>query len=832
MQLITSSEGDESPILQLWDLKNTRMPVATFTGHNQAIWSTSWCPHDPSYLLSTGKENRAICWNVSDSSIVDDISLRSEWNSSIQWNPTVPGLFSVTSDQGQISVYSLNDVKGKKSPNGTFTRTSPPAWLKRPAGATFGFGGKLIEINNADKTVALKTMPSNQQILEHSNKIESLIKLEDTENYCKDRAINTNNQDDADVWNFIGAQFASNSRTAISSILGFNKDEIEEAIASLHAKEENENKQESEQAEQTKDEKHTVEEVKPKENDVSNLFEDSGEIDFGHQADDDPFNPFGNQGESDPWSNMENSDDNKTQTENNEQKTESSILELVEKYKAAEQSFTFLPQDFSEGDRLLSKALILSNYQLAVDYCLQSDRLSDALIIAVSSNDESLLRRTKEAYFKSLPKSSSLHLLQKVTGKQLVHLIAQASTVEWKCTLAAICSYADDSEFSSLCTSLGEVLEASYMNHQAVLCYITARNLGKAISLWEKSLNEGSPLTHLQSVVEKITIFRKISNYSGFSPALASKYCDYAIILASHGLLQQALELVSTLDNDSPKILDLKDRLKVALGVQASSPTSFNNPFESSSRDFEAFSIKSPEPRALNPFNPAAAPFSQPANRPSTFNPTPFSAQPSSVQPVRSVPPLGMGTFAPPLQPIRSVPPVGVQPVAPVQQVRPPVQSVPLSVPAQVQPNRPQPVQPIQPIQPVQPIQPIQPVQPVQLVQPVQPVQPIQPIQNRFAPSLPVQPISVPRPIAAAPGLPITPVLSTQQQRAPQFPVQQRPTPAQFDLPKVEPLPELKKLNLEAGAIVDRLSAAIEGCKQHYQQVPTLFFAFLRFSSF
>lgn len=54
-QLITASEDDREPSLQIWDLRNARAPVKTLSGHTKGVLSLSWSPYDPNLLLSCGK---------------------------------------------------------------------------------------------------------------------------------------------------------------------------------------------------------------------------------------------------------------------------------------------------------------------------------------------------------------------------------------------------------------------------------------------------------------------------------------------------------------------------------------------------------------------------------------------------------------------------------------------------------------------------------------------------------------------------------------------------------------------------------------------------------
>lgn len=52
------------PRPQLWDLRNSVSPIREFHGHAKGVLGMSWCPQDSSFLLSSAKDNRTICWDV------------------------------------------------------------------------------------------------------------------------------------------------------------------------------------------------------------------------------------------------------------------------------------------------------------------------------------------------------------------------------------------------------------------------------------------------------------------------------------------------------------------------------------------------------------------------------------------------------------------------------------------------------------------------------------------------------------------------------------------------------------------------------------------------
>lgn len=76
MSVITASEDDNSPIIMVWDLRNSLAPERILTGHDKGILSVSWCKQDPDLLLSCGKDNRTILWNPQSAEILGEVSGR------------------------------------------------------------------------------------------------------------------------------------------------------------------------------------------------------------------------------------------------------------------------------------------------------------------------------------------------------------------------------------------------------------------------------------------------------------------------------------------------------------------------------------------------------------------------------------------------------------------------------------------------------------------------------------------------------------------------------------------------------------------------------------
>jgi protein transport protein SEC31 len=76
----------------VWDLRNARAPEKVcsviyvvipwlneryqiLTGHEKGVLSLSWCKLDADLLLSSGKDNRALCWNPQTSELIGEVGI-------------------------------------------------------------------------------------------------------------------------------------------------------------------------------------------------------------------------------------------------------------------------------------------------------------------------------------------------------------------------------------------------------------------------------------------------------------------------------------------------------------------------------------------------------------------------------------------------------------------------------------------------------------------------------------------------------------------------------------------------------------------------------------
>lgn len=57
----------------------------------QGVLGMSWCPQDASFVLSTAKDNRTICWDVATAEVYCELPPSNNWNFDVQVGPRGKG---------------------------------------------------------------------------------------------------------------------------------------------------------------------------------------------------------------------------------------------------------------------------------------------------------------------------------------------------------------------------------------------------------------------------------------------------------------------------------------------------------------------------------------------------------------------------------------------------------------------------------------------------------------------------------------------------------------------------------------------------------------------
>ncbi|XP_066852731.1 protein transport protein Sec31A isoform X15 [Anser cygnoides] len=568
-QMVLASEDDRLPVIQMWDLRFASSPLRVLESHTRGILAIAWSMADSELLLSCGKDAKILCSNPNTGEVLYELPTNTQWCFDIQWCPRNPAVLSAASFDGRISVYSimggstdglrqkqvdqLSSSFGNLDPFGTgqplpplqlpqqtapqsvvLPLKKPPKWIRRPVGASFSFGGKLVTFENAKPQqqpgidqqqqrhyVYVSQVVTEKEFLVRSNQLQEAVQSEGFISYCQKKIDMAQADFEKNVWAFLKVNFEEDSRAKYLELLGYRKDDLRNKITSAlnkggHA--------DSELGEAPAESDASV----PNERDEGQAAE---ELFLGERV-----------------------KDNKQETED---------LGSAKK--------TFNISVSGDVDGLITQALLTGNFESAVDLCLHDNRMADAIILAIAGGQE-LLSRTQEKYFVKM-QSKITRLITAVVTKNWKEIVQSCDLQNWREALAAVLTYARPDEFAALCDLLGNRLESegdSLLQTQACLCYICAGNVEKLVACWTKAQDGNSPLS-LQDLIEKVVILRKAVQLTqavdpnAVGALLAEKMSQYANLLAAQGSIAAALTFLPASTNQ-PNIVLLRDRLCRAQG--------------------------------------------------------------------------------------------------------------------------------------------------------------------------------------------------------------------------------------------------------------------------
>jgi protein transport protein SEC31 len=513
----------------------------------------------------------------------------------------------------------------------SFSLPNPPEWMKKQTAVSFGFGGKVISVNSVTSandprrsTVKISNFVVDDEITSAVRAFSKNIQEIELTEICETRVEETFDNEKKD-WEVIKTLVSNNPRKELINSLGFLDDSTTETITQSPLAPE--------------DKKHDTlssdsREQGAKNNRLSSFFDRTDE--------DDNF-----------------------------------LADLASTKRAKTNNpFQIYADSESTADKQITRALMLGQFDKAMQVCLEEDRLSDAFMIAVCGGKSSI-EKVQQAYFKKQASGPRyLRLLASVVGKNLWDVVYNADLANWKEVMATLCTYASSEEFPDLCESLGDRLEEQSregecqpeMEQSASFCYIAGSKLEKVVPLWiaglEESQKEQSAAASrdnsfsihargLQRFVEKVTVFRKVTQYQdteqsasgGWKLApLYEKYLEYADIVAAQGQLDVASEYLDLLPSSYPAADVARNRVKQATKKTAMQPgtrqaTTVNTlpdraAANTQSAQFEAQQAM-PAPsnaHTNNPYAPSQAYYRPNDNRPSggtsTYMPSRQSQQP------------------------------------------------------------------------------------------------------------------------------------------------------------------------------------------------------------
>ena len=343
----------------------------------------------------------------------------------------------------------------------TLSLKHPPKWLRRPVSSSFGYGGKLVTVSNLpsaqgknqSSVVHIRKVVTETTIVERAQQLQASIEADNLKDLAQEK---TSADGTSATWKALLSLFKANSRDELITLLGFSKEEVAarvaEAVSNLKkaaadranaaveqdvtetdlkvhepvvsfAEPEREvspeggEEEEDGEGDETVDSAALAAEATPSEvsasaaSDTTSVTRQAdgestttapslfGDDIIGTPQGDAAADFFGSIGTA------RTADDDNIRVPHHNYPLDSSVAATIGSRPSSvasetlkDNTFRIYPNDESETDRLVTKALVLGDFESAVSLCLSSDRFADAILLAVKGGPE-LLARTQKAYF-------------------------------------------------------------------------------------------------------------------------------------------------------------------------------------------------------------------------------------------------------------------------------------------------------------------------------------------------------------------------------------------------------------------------------------------------
>ncbi|KAB1271691.1 Protein transport protein Sec31B [Camelus dromedarius] len=560
-QLVLCSEDDRLPVIQLWDLRFASSPLKLLESHSRS----SWLSHHFTLMMQV-----SFCPQIS---------------SSFSKGQPLPPL-QVPEQVAQASL--IPPLK------------KPPKWMRRPAGVSFAFGGKLVTFGLPStpahqvpqpclRLVFISQVTTESEFLLRSAELQEALGSGNLLNYCQNKIQEASLQSEKMLWQFLKVTLEQDSRMKFLKLLGYSKDELQKKVATW-----------------LKSDSGLGESPQPKGDDLkcirqqafcSQVCKCSASVEvfklltlLEPECDTEPISFWTGNGADPPLSFL-------VQTSKH----------TVEEASASSTFFDELvPQNMTpweiptteDVDGLLSQALLLGELGPAVELCLKEERFADAIILAQAGGTD-LLKQTQERYL-AKKKTRITPLLACVIQKNWKDMLCACSMKNWREALALLLTYSGPEKFPELCDILGTRMEqegSRALTSEARLCYVCSGSVERLVECWAKYHQTSSPMA-LQDLMEKVMVLNRslelLQGPDGVTPGPATTYrvTQYANLLAAQG------SLVST---PSPRPRIFTPQSSLVMPSTPSHPSPCPGPRMQNTSDCRPPGFQAVQPSALGP---------------------------------------------------------------------------------------------------------------------------------------------------------------------------------------------------------------------------------------
>ncbi|CAN0480619.1 unnamed protein product [Ectocarpus sp. 8 AP-2014] len=148
----------------------------------------------------------------------------------VSWSPHIPAVVSTCSFDRKVQLFSMN---GASTSNGR-----APKWHRRPAGASFAFGGRLVSFSAAggdaaagnaavgQQTVKISSVKEDAAFVAASRRFEEAMATQGFRGFCQEKEASAATAHERRVWQFMQVIFEKNARNQLLAHLGFDGETV------------------------------------------------------------------------------------------------------------------------------------------------------------------------------------------------------------------------------------------------------------------------------------------------------------------------------------------------------------------------------------------------------------------------------------------------------------------------------------------------------------------------------------------------------------------------------------------------------------------------------
>ena len=180
---------------------------------------------------------------------------------------------------------------------------------------------------------------------------------------------------------------------------------------------------------------------------------------------------------------------------------------------------------------------MVGNIDAAAECAFKCGRVTEALLLALSSNNDSLFDELQDQYFKNHQDPFVSTVLKRIVEEDRSKLTLDVGKSNWKEAVVYTLSYSEKNS-KQLIEELGDELHKKKDINSAIICYLISEQIDKVAQLWKLRV-EASIRKHpdckeqvLNNFLQKVTYLRMATGSQAVVDDISDLVADFCEILA------------------------------------------------------------------------------------------------------------------------------------------------------------------------------------------------------------------------------------------------------------------------------------------------------------